>query len=151
MTTQDGLAIEEIRDGPGMEAALDIRHRVFCVEQGVSKAEEFDGRDRECRHYLARLNGAPVGAARTRPLDGGAAKVERVAVLSEHRGRGIGRALMDRTVDDLVKAGLASVVVHAQCHAEPFYRSLGFVTEGGVFDEAGIPHVRMVRTLSPTT
>jgi predicted GNAT family N-acyltransferase len=25
----------------------------------------------------------------------------------------------------------------------PFYERLGFRSEGGVFDEAGIPHVRM--------
>jgi len=25
----------------------------------------------------------------------------------------------------------------------PFYEKLGFLRQGGVFDEAGIPHVRM--------
>jgi predicted GNAT family N-acyltransferase len=27
--------------------------------------------------------------------------------------------------------------------AVPFYEKLGFASEGGVFDEAGIPHMRM--------
>lgn len=147
MTAIDGLRIEEVSGGADMEAALAIRHEVFCVEQGVDQEEEFDGRDGVCRHYLARLDGRAVGAARTRPLGEGEAKIERVAVLRDLRGRGIGRALMERTIGDLARSGLARIVVHAQRHAETFYASLGFVTHGGVFDEAGIPHVKMVRTV----
>ena len=40
-------------------------------------------------------------------------------------------------------------MLHAQAHSETFYRALGFSTEGAPFDEAGIPHVRMVRGLPP--
>jgi predicted GNAT family N-acyltransferase len=29
----------------------------------------------------------------------------------------------------------------------PFYAKLGFASEGDVFDEAGIPHVRMTHVL----
>lgn len=145
MTAVEAFFIDEVSGAAEMEAALAIRHAVFCIEQGVAKQEEFDGRDGDCRHYLARLDGRPVGVARTRPLGAAEAKIERVAVLRDLRGRGIGRALMERTIDDLARSGTARILVHAQCHAESFYASLGFAADGDAFEEAGIPHVRMVR------
>lgn len=140
----EGLEIQRIASHADMEAALAVRHQVFCVEQGIAKDDEFDGRDSDCRHYLARWAGAPVGAARVWPVDGEETKIQRVAVLATWRRRGIGRALMERAIADLARAGVPRIALTAQCHAESFYAGLGFVTEGGVFDEVGIPHVRMV-------
>ena len=40
-----------------MAAALELRHEVFCVEQGVPEREELDGRDREGIHLVAVVNG----------------------------------------------------------------------------------------------
>lgn len=148
MTDADMLDIAEIANGADMEAALAVRREVFCVEQGVGREEEFDGLDESCRHYLARLGGEPVGAARTRPLNEDETKIERVAVLKESRRNGIGRALMDRAIADIERTAVKRIVLNAQCHAEQFYAALGFAAEGGVFDEAGIPHVRMVRSLT---
>lgn len=149
MESPDGLEIVEIEDKTDRDAAYAVRHQVFCVEQRVDKSVEFDGLDEQCRHYLARLEGVPVGAARVRSLDGGDMKIERVAVLKDRRGLGIGWALMRRAIADLEAAPDAKaaprIVLNAQCHAESFYAALGFVTRGDVFDEAGIPHVHMVR------
>ena len=41
-----------------------LRRAVFVEEQGVSLAEEVDGRDGEALHFLAIADGAPVGTAR---------------------------------------------------------------------------------------
>ena len=138
-----GVEIVEIAEAVDREAAFAIRHAVFCVEQGVDAAEEFDGRDPECRLYLARRDGRPVGTARLRVTGPDEVKIERVAVLAAERGRHIGQALMRRTMADASDAGARRIVIHAQCHAEAFYAALGFERTGGVFDEADIPHVRM--------
>ena len=145
MAEAERLRIIEITGSEEMDAAFAIRHEVFCVEQQVDEDEEFDGLDDACRHYLARLDGQPVGAARIRSLNADEAKIERVAVLEDKRGYGVGQALMARTIADVEQSKVKRIVVNAQTHAETFYASLGFVAEGGVFDEAGIPHVRMVR------
>ena len=137
------VEIVEIADEDDREAAFAIRREVFCVEQGVDAAEEFDGRDPDCRLYLARSDGRPVGTARLRDTGPGEAKIERVAVLAPERGKHIGQALMRRTMADARAAGVRRIVIHAQCHAEAFYQVLGFERVGGVFEEAGIAHVRM--------
>ena len=138
------LTIADIDGEDDLNAAFAIRREVFCGEQGVAEAEEIDGLDPDCRHYLAWLAGNAVGTARTRPLAGGGAKIERVAVRKRLRGSGIGKALMIRALADIT-AGPA--VLNAQLAVEGFYAKLGFVSEGEIFQEAGIDHVRMVKRL----
>ena len=138
------LTIAVVDGEDDMNAAFAIRREVFRREQGVAEAEEFDGLDPRCRHYLARLGGDAVGTARTRPLAGGDVKIERVAVLKPLRGAGIGTALMARVLADI---GAGRAVLNAQLAVESFYAGLGFVAEGEIFQEAGIDHVRMVRRL----
>jgi len=43
--------------------------------------------------------------------------------------------------------GEREVLLHAQMTAAPFYARAGFTQRGPVFEEAGIPHVEMVRAL----
>ena len=86
-----------------------------------------------------------MGTARTRQIEPGLAKIERVAILAALRGGGLGTALMRQVLRSLDDAGFDRVVLHAQAHSEAFYRALGFLTEGAPFEEAGIPHVRMIR------
>ena len=135
------VEIVEITGADDMARAHAIRREVFCDELGVSPDEEFDGRDPDCRHYLVTTDGQAVGTARLRDTGGGEIKIERVAVLKARRGQGLGTALMRRAIAD---AASKTIAISAQCQAETFYLALGFVTQGGVFIEAGIEHVRMV-------
>ena len=130
-------------DAARMAAARGIRQIVFCDEQGVSAADEWDGKDAACEHFLLMRDGAAIGCARLRPYTGGAVKVERVAVLKEHRGHGAGAAIMAALLARVVGQ---TVVLNAQLAVEGFYRKLGFVSEGAIFDEAGIDHIHMVKT-----
>ena len=141
------LVISEAVSEDDREACYGIRIAVFCGEQKVSRKIEFDGLDGACRHYLARRRGAAVGTARTRPLGDGVVKFERIAVLKAFRGRDIGRALMDRALADAREDGHGVALLHSQTHAGGFYGRMGFLQEGGEFEEAGIPHVRMTLAL----
>lgn len=144
MTPSDDVDVTASED-PGV--AFDIRRTVFIQEQDVSEAVEFDDLDDEARHFVARVGPDPAGTARVRFLDGETARVERVAVLSDYRGRGVGRRVMEATHDYARDAGKSTVVVHAQARVEEFYESLGYETVGEVEDETDIPHVKMVRDL----
>ena len=125
-----------------MDAARHIRQTVFCEEQGVSAADEWDGKDPACEHFLVLDGDRALGCARMRPYGPGTYKIERVAVLKDHRGRGAGAAIMAEILRRLDKA---TIVLNAQLAVESFYAGLGFVSEGDVFVEAEIPHVHMVR------
>lgn len=132
----------ELREGDWNtlgEAAGEIRRVVFIEEQRVPIEEEWDGRDPECRHFLALLDGTPVGTARLLPD----AHIGRVAVLREARGQGIGEALMAAAIATARRDGHACVELAAQTQALAFYERLGFEAFDAEFMEAGIPHRNM--------
>ena len=128
--------------GAGLDPCLAIRRRVFVEEQGVALADEQDGRDAACSHWLASLDGERVGTARLREV-AGAWKAERVAVLAKARGHGVGAALMRALEAEAWRRGATHLLLHAQTSVVPFYERLGYRAEGPVFDEAGIPHRKM--------
>ena len=144
--------------------AFDVRRTVFVEEQGVEEDLEYDEHDEPdsgAAHFVAYADGEdgePIGAARLRAYeepneegghDGGdVGKVERVAVLESHRGTGVGRALMDAVEAQARERGLTTIKLHSQTHAAGFYRNLGYERYGEEFEEAGIPHVEMRKSVA---
>ncbi len=126
-----------------------IRHTVFVIGQNVPLEIERDEQDATAIHLLARdrTSGVPVGAARIVDKGNGLAKIGRVAVLSEWRGKGIGSLLMRGVLEKATSAGFTEVMLDSQAYVVGFYDRLGFVAEGEVFEEAGIPHRRMRKKL----
>lgn len=124
-----------------------IRRLVFQVEQGVAPALDFDGQDETAEQLIAYLDEQPVGTARIRYLDNKTAKIERLAVLSTARGKGIGKKLMEKALDVASENNIQKVVIHAQEYIKSLHQQLGFEQEGEKFEEAGIPHVKMRKKL----
>jgi predicted GNAT family N-acyltransferase len=124
-----------------------IRCSVFQDEQGVDPALEFDGLDETAEHLLAYLDNQPVGTARIRYLDQRTLKIERLAVLSTARGLGIGKKLMDKALELAEQKDIKEVVVNAQEYVKKLYQNLGFEQVGERFEEAGIPHIKMIKRL----
>lgn len=129
------------------EACYDIRKAVFVQEQAVPLELEMDEYDDIATHFLLRdAEETPLATARL--LDKhGLAKIGRVAVMQEARGRGLGLLLMQYVVEEAQKRGFTESVLDSQTYAIPFYERLGFTAEGEEFDDAGIPHFLMRRKL----
>lgn len=122
-----------------------IREAVFIREQGVPEALEWDGLDEGCRHALAlSLQGEAVGCGRML-ADG---HIGRIAVLPSWREQRVGTAIMEALLDEARAQGMRRVDVDAQTQAVPFYHTLGFVEQGEVFMDAGLPHIRMILEFS---
>jgi len=125
---------------------LRLRGDVFVVEQGVSSENDIDGRDPECVHVLGRATDGRLAAAARIHVDDSPVRLSRIVVREDLRGRGVGTALMEYLHRHL---GPCSAVMSAQAHLEGWYHRLGWVREGDVYDEVGIPHVRLVRPGRP--
>ena len=126
------------------DALRRIRVGVFCVEQNVPEALEWDGIDGDCEHALAvDAHGDAIGCGRLLP-DG---HIGRLAVVEAWRGRGVGGALLEHFVALARERGHAIARLNAQTHAIPFYEAHGFAISGEPFDDAGIPHQEMSKRL----
>ncbi|MFE0460591.1 GNAT family N-acetyltransferase [Kitasatospora sp. NPDC058965] len=136
--------------------ARQVRREVFVVEQEIPEELEYDALDATSTHLLAvAADGAPLGTARlisgaeAYGLTGVADRVllGRLAVVKAARGTGLGAALVRAVEQAGRERGAKECELHAQVQALGFYERLGYAAEGPVYDDAGIPHRTMVRTL----
>ena len=124
--------------------ALAVREIVFCGEQGIAYAIEHDDHDADSLHVLGEQAGAPIAAGRIRFVDD-YAKLERIAVLKEQRGKGDGRALTEFMLALAHQRGFTRCRLNAQAHLVHFYAAHGFRPCGPHFLEADIDHCPMLR------
>ena len=146
-----GQAMLEVRTGDWAalgEAARSIRTEVFIDEQHIPAAMEWDAADAGAVHAVAynRL-GFPLATGRLVPEASGLARIGRMAVRRPLRGGRAGRAVLDALMALAARRGDREIVLSAQLSAVPFYVRTGFMQRGPVFDDAGIPHVEMRRSL----
>lgn len=146
-----GEAMAQVRTGSWAQLGADaarIRTDVFVHEQRIPEALEWDEADATALHAVAynRL-GQAVGTGRLLPATAGVAKVGRMAVNRVLRGCRLGEQLLQALMAAARARGDREVLLHAQRSAESFYARLGFQRRGEGFEEAGIPHVEMTRTL----
>jgi predicted GNAT family N-acyltransferase len=141
------VAFRRARNAAERSGGAELRIRVFCDEQGVSRQEEIDGRDHDAVHLVAIESGAVVGTCRLL-FEGTTCKLGRLVVEREARGRGIGGRLLALAEKEARSAGAQRIVLNAQTRARGLYRAAGYSECGGRFMEAGIEHVRMERPLA---
>ncbi|MCW3066425.1 MAG: GCN5-related N-acetyltransferase [Solirubrobacterales bacterium] len=142
------VEVRRARNRAERRQALDLRHRVFCVEQGVPISDELDGRDDEGIHLVAvDPEGDVLGTCRLL-FAGDAVQFSRLAVEPSHRRRGIASRLLDAADVEARAGGACRLVLHAQTYAKSLYVEHGYDERGHLFWEAGIEHVAMEKTLA---
>jgi len=146
-----GQSVVNVELGPWRElgdAAAAIRHEVFIDEQRIPAEMEWDAADATCLHALARNRfGVPLATGRLLEHVPGVAKIGRMAVRRSMRSSQIGRQVLDALMAEAKRQGYREVLLHAQLAAENFYLRAGFQRRGEPFEEAGIGHVEMVRSI----
>ena len=119
--------------------------RCSSRSRASGRARRIDTHDRgDAVHALASLDGVPCGAGRFIFTAGGVAKIQRMAVIDDVRGKGVGRALLAFLEAEARRRGATRLTLWAQVRARRFYEKAGYAAEGAEFDDGtGIPHVAM--------
>lgn len=130
------------------EHARVVRTAVFIDEQRIPIAMEWDEADADCVHAVAfnRL-GMPLATGRLLQDAPGTARIGRMASIQAVRASGVGRAVLDALMRTAKARGDSRVTLHAQTSAQSFYARAGFAIDGTVFEEAGIEHIDMSRSI----
>lgn len=127
-----------------VHALYKLRTDIFVVEQNCPYPE-VDEADLHARHALLTESNTLVGTARI-IMEPRIARIGRVAIHREHRGKGLARELMNACMDFIRKEkGAATISVSAQTYLHDFYASLGFEFTGEAYLEDGLPHIEMLR------
>lgn len=93
--------------------------------------------------HVALLDGACVGY-----IDVVRGEINRLFILPDYAGQGVGRALMEMGLSLAREGDTGPVCVEATVNAEPFYTRLGFVTVGHGYFSGGLaetPPIEIVK------
>ncbi|MGQ7470973.1 GNAT family N-acetyltransferase [Streptococcus suis] len=136
----DQLSLQELY------TILTLRTDVFVVEQACPYPE-IDRKDPSCLHLLGTDNGELVAYLRILPggLSYDEVSIGRVVIKPSHRGKGLGRPMMEQAIHYITTEWKESQIkIGAQAHLAKFYGSLGFEAVSEVYLEDDIPHLDML-------
>ncbi|MEA4807188.1 GNAT family N-acetyltransferase [Acetobacterium wieringae] len=127
--------------------AKTIREEVFMKEQGFK--DEFDAIDAQAIHLIYYEDNVPVAVCRyyadTSP---GVTILGRLAVRASHRGKNLGKHMVEAAEKSIRQEGATKIVLSAQVKARSFYEKCGFAAIGDLYLDEGCPHIRMEKTLT---
>lgn len=112
-----------------MRAAV-IRGAVFLGEQNCPYDEEFDGNDFTATHLVGYVGDEPAGCLRIRYF-ADFAKLERLVVRKEFRGRGLVRGLVGSAVEFCRTKGYVRICCYAQKRLTTLWNRFGFSISDG--------------------
>lgn len=128
-------------------ACLQLRNEVFVVEQNCV-FQDADDKDQQCLHLMGCQEKKLM--AYTRIVPAGICYEEtsigRVVTSPSARGKGLGRNLMNQSINtaySLFGAGVP-IKIGAQFYLKKFYESFGFRQASDIYIEDGIDHIEML-------
>lgn len=123
-----------------------IRKTVFTDELGISESKLFDEYDESCDHFIIFDGKNIVGSIRFVSL-GKTIKLERMAILQEHRTKNYGKDCILQLKEFYHALGYTQIFLDSIYSVRNFYKKCGFLEEGKIFQRVGIDHVRMSLTM----
>lgn len=126
------------------------RCEVFILEQKIVCEEELDGLDDKCIHIFLQEDERVAAYCRIVPKGIGYENISigRVLVLKEFRRRGIAQEMLEIAIDYIQRNFEDNkIVLSAQVYAKALYESVGFIGEKDIYQEAGIPHMKMYKNI----
>lgn len=133
------LSVSELYD------ILNLRSEVFVVEQNAAYLDP-DNKDQKALHLFAYNQTELI--AHCRLFKRGdyfeEASIGRVVVARKYRKYGIGHQLLNKGISAVNdNYGEQVITISAQLYLQHFYETHGFLKVSEVYEEDGIPHIRM--------
>lgn len=137
----DDLSVNEFYD------IAKCRYEVFACEQKIFCENDFDDVDKNCYHIFLQNDKGITAYARIIPKKFSSyddVSIGRVLVLPSDRKKGLAKKMMYCAIEFInSKLNEENITLSAQEYIKELYASCGFKEISNVYDEAGIPHVKM--------
>jgi predicted GNAT family N-acyltransferase len=132
---------------PEFDESLSIRHEVLRAPLGMEFHPEDIELEVEDYHIACWLKDEMVGSLIVKKIDPSTAKIRQVAIAAKYHGNGYGMFLAQWSEVFCKQKGLHNLVLHARAKVSDFYLKQGYQIEGELFEEVGIPHYFMKKSL----
>ncbi len=127
-------------------AGVRLRDHILQNPMQVVTTEQDMASERVLTH-VAGFAGDELCATCVLVPEGQAVRMKRVAVAASFQDEGIGTAMLRFCEARAKEMGAHELYAHARETAVRFYEKAGYLVESDYFDEVGIPHVLVRKTL----
>lgn len=137
------------RDKSMVQRCLDVRRACFVREKGIPESIERDGHDFSLSytHFIAVSDGRDAGALRCLRVSDEEVILQRFCVIKGYRNSGVGRAMLSYVENYYSSRGVKRILLDSKFEVSAFYEKCGYKKVSDVFVEAGVEHVKMLKTL----
>ena len=139
---------EVLPESLGYHELLALRFRELREPLGMSWTDKELASDQEDRHFGLSNGTDWVGVLVVHDMGAGKYKLRQIAVTKRCQSQGIGRQLMTMVEECLQAGGVRTCELNSRLTVSGFYKAIGYRPVGEVFEEIGLPHVKMVKELS---
>ena len=125
---------------------IQLRNEVFVVQQNCVY-QDADNKDQASYHLMGWEDDKLITYSRIIPPGIAYAEpsIGRVVTSPSVRGNGIGKMLMEESIDQVYKLfDTVSIKIGAQVYLLQFYSSFGFKQTSDIYLEDGIEHIEMI-------
>jgi GNAT superfamily N-acetyltransferase len=128
---------------------VELRRQLLRLPLGLDfTAEELDVEG--CDVFLVGFRGdQAVATLVLSSLEHGEVKMRQVAVAEGFQSLGLGTAMVHDAERIATETGFSKMIVSARLPAVAFYEKLGYAHEGETYEEIGIPHQKLTKSLAP--
>ncbi len=139
------IHFSEVTWSEACDEIIEVRQKVFVIEQHFREQPLFDYKDEDSFHVIARNDvGEVVGSGRITARG----RLGKIAVLMPYRCQGIGSNILEDLVEIGKRQRISSVSLNAQLDEQEFFRTENFMIAGPVFMKQGIPHQMLAKKLA---
>ena len=128
------------------DSSVTLRDRVLRAPLNLTFSKEELQSEFDQHHLAAVASNTVIGILILVP-NGDTVKMRQVAVHPDFRGKGVGEQLVRYSEQVARNLGFKLMTLHARLVARDFYLKLKYETDDVLFEEVGIPHVRMWKKL----
>lgn len=131
---------------PEYDQLVSLRYDILRKPLGMVFSDEQLRAEHDKIHLALFKEDEPVACCMLVPF-GDKVQMKQVAVKKGMQGSGIGSSLLKATEEYALSKGYKLMYCHARETAVAFYTRNGYAIKGDVFEEIGIPHFYMEKSL----
>ena len=134
-------------ESPYYTQVLDLRNRVLRIPLGLNLFDENLSEDQDQYILIIIRHEKVVACLQLKILDKDSVKLRQMAVDQAMQNTGLGSMLVRYAENFCALNQYSNIELNARLEAVGFYKQLDYQEIGEVFEEVGIPHIKMIKEL----
>lgn len=142
------LVIDQIKYGShAYDQAVELRRERLRKPLGLDFTPEELAKEAGYIHVAAYVDGFIAGTLILIEKGAHTFQLRQMAVREDYAGQKVGRTMLRHAERVVRSRGRNRIELNARVSAQPFYEKSGYVTEGDVFTDLTLAHIRMTKAV----